>query len=170
MSDYKIIKPEEISDNVFKLIGSEWMLVTSGNLKSFNAMTASWGGLGVLWNKPVSFIFIRPCRYTYQFIEKSDTYTLSFFDRKFKSVLNLCGTKSGRDCDKVKETGITPTETKDGSIYFTEARLIVECRKIYYQDLDPKHFIDPGIESNYPEKDYHRMYVGEIITGLLSAA
>lgn len=164
MSDFKTVKPEELDSNVFTLIGSTWMLVTAGNKESFNMMTASWGGLGVLWHKNVSFIFIRPCRYTYQFIEKSNTYTLSFFDPKYKDVLNICGTKSGRDCDKVKETGITPAETANGSIYVSEAKLVVECKKIYHQDLEPDHFLDPGIMKNYPEKDYHRMYVGEIIS------
>jgi len=170
MSDQRIIKPEEIEDNVFKLIGAEWMLVTAGNKESFNMMTASWGGLGVLWNKNVCFIFIRPTRYTYGFIEKSNTYTLSFFDPKYKHVLNLCGTKSGRYCNKVKETGISPAETKSGSIYFTEARLVIECRKIYYQDLEPANFLDPEIAANYPEKDYHRMYAGEIISGFYSVS
>ena len=164
MSNFKTVKPEELDSNVFSLIGSIWMLVTAGNKESFNMMTASWGGLGVLWNKNVSFIFIRPCRYTYQFIEKSDTYTLSFFDPKYKDILNICGTKSGRDCDKVEETGITPAETANGSIYFKEARLVLECKKIYFQDLISDHFLDPGIMKNYPEKDYHRMYVGEIIS------
>lgn len=168
MTDFKTIKPEDIHDNVFNLIGSEWMLVTAGNKDSFNMMTASWGGLGVLWNKNVSFIFIRPCRYTYQFIEKTSTYTLSFFDKKYKSALNLCGTKSGRDVNKVRETGLSPIETKDGSIYFSEAKLVIECGKIYYQDLIPDNFLDPGIERNYPEKDYHRMYVGEIISVIYS--
>ncbi len=170
MSDHGIIKPEEIQDNVFKLIGAEWMLVTAGSKQSFNMMTASWGGLGVLWNKNVCFIFIRPTRYTYGFIEKSNTYTLSFFDRKYKPALNLCGTKSGRDCDKVKETGLSPAETKSGSIYFTEARLVIECRKIYHHDLEPANFLDPEIAANYPEKDYHSMYVGEIISGFHAEA
>jgi flavin reductase (DIM6/NTAB) family NADH-FMN oxidoreductase RutF len=170
MPDCRIITPEEIDDNVFKLIGAEWMLVTAGDKDSFNMMTASWGGLGVLWSKNVCYIFIRPTRYTYGFIEKSNTFTLSFFDRKYKSVLNLCGTKSGRDCDKVKETGITPAETKSGSIYFAEARLVIECRKLYYQDLEPANFLDPEISDNYPEKDYHRMYVGEIISGFYSVS
>jgi flavin reductase (DIM6/NTAB) family NADH-FMN oxidoreductase RutF len=164
MADFKTIKPEELDGNVFTLIGSTWMLVTAGNKESFNMMTASWGGLGVLWHKNVSFIFIRPSRYTYQFLEKCNTYTLSFFGAKYKDVLNICGTKSGRDGDKVKETGITPAETANGSIYFTEASLVVECKKIYYQDLEPDHFIDPGIMKNYPEKDYHRMYAGKIIS------
>jgi flavin reductase (DIM6/NTAB) family NADH-FMN oxidoreductase RutF len=165
MVEYKTVKPEEMNDNVFKLIGSDWMLVTAGKKDDFNTMTASWGGLGVLWNKNVSFIFIRPVRYTYQFIEKSDTYTLSFFEQRYKHVLNLCGTKSGRDCNKIEEAGISPAETASGSIYFTEARLVIECRKIYYQDLNPDNFLDPAIAPNYPEKDYHRMYVGEVISG-----
>lgn len=164
MSGYRKIKPEEIDDNVFKLIGAEWMLVTAGSKESFNTMTASWGGLGFLWNKNVSFIFIRPTRYTFGFIEKYDTYTMSFFEQKYKHVLNLCGTKSGRDCNKVKETGITPAETKSGSVYFTEAKLVIECRKIYYQDMQSDNFLDPEIAANYPEKDYHRMYIGEIIS------
>ncbi len=164
MADRKIIKPNDIHDNVFNLIGDEWMLVTAGTMASFNTMTASWGGLGVLWNKNVSFIFIRPCRYTYKFIEESNFYTLSFFEPVYKHVLNLCGTKSGRDCNKVQEAGITPAETENRAIYFSEARLVVECRKIYYQDLNPDNFLDTGIEKNYPEKDYHRMYVGEIVS------
>jgi flavin reductase (DIM6/NTAB) family NADH-FMN oxidoreductase RutF len=164
MSEIKTIRPEELGDNAFQLIGSDWMLVTAGNIQSFNMMTASWGGLGVLWNKNVSFIFIRPCRYTYQFIEKTDTYTLSFFDGAYKRVLNFCGTKSGRDCDKVKETGVSPAQTANGAIYFQEARLVIECRKIYYQDLEPEHFLDADILKNYPEKDFHRMYVGEILS------
>jgi len=170
MPDCRIITPEEIQDNAFKLIGAEWMLVTAGDTESFNMMTASWGGFGVLWNKNVCFIFIRPTRYTYGFIEKSNTYTLSFFDRKYKQVLNLCGTKSGRDCNKIKETGLSPAETKSGSIYFTEARLVIECRKVYYQDLEPANFLDPEIAVNYPEKDYHRMYVGEIISGFYAVS
>lgn len=164
MPGIKIIKPEELESNVFQLIGSDWMLVTAGNRESFNMMTASWGGLGVLWNKHVSFIFIRPCRYTYQFIEKSSMYTLSFFGQQYKRVLNLCGTKSGRDCDKVKETGLSPVQTANGSVYFPEAKLVIECKKIYYQDLEPGHFLDPEIMKNYPEKDFHRMYVGEILS------
>ena len=137
------------------------MLVTAGSHGSFNTMTASWGGLGVLWSKKVSFIVIRPSRYTYEFIERSASYSLSFFEEKNRDALMLCGSKSGRDMDKVKEAGLTAV-TDDGPIYFKEARLVMQCRKLYFQDLQPVNFLDGSIEKNYPQKDYHRWYVGEI--------
>lgn len=166
MGDFKSIKPETIGDNVFRLIGSDWMLITAGDKKSFNTMTASWGGLGVLWNKNVSTIFVRPQRYTHEFLERAGTYTLSFFDETYRGVLNFCGAKSGREVDKVKETGLTPAQTPGGSPCFAEARLVIECRKIYFQDLNPANFLDPKIDANYPIRDYHRMYIGEIIACL----
>lgn len=160
------IKPVELTDNPFKMIGDDWMLITAGGIeshKTFNTMTASWGGLGILWHKPVSYIFVRPNRYTYEFTEKHALYTLSVFDEKFKKALTLCGSVSGRDRDKVTEAGLTPVELENGAIGFREARLILACKKLYYQDLTPDHFIDPTLDKNYPNKDYHRMYVGEVI-------
>jgi len=164
MTGFKKPDLNMFNENVFKLIGEDWMLVTSGNVNSFNTMTASWGGMGILWNKPVSYIFIRPTRHTYGFIEKNDTYTLSFFSEKYRKALTLCGTKSGRDIDKAKEAGITPEETENGTVYFKEARLVFECRKLYFHDIDPSHFLDGSIQKMY-DNDYHRMYVGEI-TGI----
>lgn len=157
----KQIEPEEIPDNVFKLIGKDWMLITGGTSEGFNTMTASWGGMGVLWDKKVCFSVVRPTRYTYQFLEKHDTYTLSFFSNKFRKALTICGTKSGRDTDKVRESGLTPVFESD-AVFFREARLVFECRKVYFQDIIPGNLLDPRIEKFYPEKDYHRMYVGEI--------
>lgn len=142
------------------------MLVTAGNIDSYNTMTASWGGLGVLWGKDIAFCVIRPGRYTYEFMEKADTFTLSFFGNEYKKALSFCGSHSGRDCDKAKETGLTPVESENGSVYFGEARLVLECKKIYFDDINPENFIDPDIDSNYPKKDYHRMYVGEIVNVL----
>lgn len=159
----KTIKPEEISKNTFQLIGKEWMLITAGNIKSFNTMTAAWGHFGVLWSKPVAVCFIRPNRYTYKYTEQNDYFTLCFFEEKFKDVLTFCGTRSGRDTDKIKETGLVPAETSKGNIYFKQARLILECKKIYYDDIKPENFLDQKIHESYPLKDYHRMYVGEII-------
>lgn len=165
---FKSIKPEQITDNVFELVGSDWMLVTAGTPDSFNTMTASWGGFGVLWNKDICWCVIRPGRYTYEFIEKNDTFTLSFFTEDYRDALNLCGTKSGRDIDKAAEAGLTPTAGRlEGTTGFAEARLVIECRKLYFQDIDPKHFLDPDIDRNYPQKDYHRMYVGEIVNCLV---
>lgn len=149
-------------DDVFSLIGKEWMLITAGAPTSYNTMTASWGGLGVLWNKNVAWCVVRPGRHTYGFLERADTFTLSFFEERYRAALNLCGKKSGRDTDKAKEAGITPMASGNSSTAFIEARLIIECRKIYFQDIDPRNFLDASIDKNYPIKDYHRMYFGEI--------
>jgi flavin reductase (DIM6/NTAB) family NADH-FMN oxidoreductase RutF len=163
--DFRETKPELLPDNPFKLIGADWMLITAGAPEKFNVMTASWGGLGVLWDRKVCYIFIRPTRYTYEFMEKSANFTLSFFEERFRKALQLCGSRSGRDTDKVKEAGLTPVN-KDGLVYFGEARLVLSCRKLYYQDIGPERFLDPQIATLYPKKDYHRMYVGEIVTCL----
>jgi flavin reductase (DIM6/NTAB) family NADH-FMN oxidoreductase RutF len=158
----KIIDPYDINESVFRLLDKDWMLITAGVTGHFNTMTASWGGFGILWNQPVAFIFVRPPRYTYQFLEQYEWFTLNFFGSGFRDVLNYCGSKSGKDVDKVAKTGLMPLETERGNIYFDKARLVFECRKLYYQDLDPVRFLDPKIGSNYPRKDYHRMYFGKI--------
>ena len=157
------IDPCLIKDNVFKLIGADWMLITAGEIKSFNTMTASWGAFGELWNKKICICFIRPVRHTFTFMEKAEYFTLSFFDEKYRDVLKFCGSKSGREVDKIAKTGLTPATCESGAIYFAEARLVLECRKIYFSDLDPAHFLDPKIENEYPQKDYHRMFIGEVI-------
>ena len=158
------INPDELNESAFRLIGKEWMLITAGTLKSWNTMTASWGAMGELWFKPVAFAFIRPTRYTFEFANREDRFTLSFFDEPFRDRLEYCGSHSGRDCDKAAETGLTPFEAGEGCVAFEEARLILVCRKLYFQDLNPEHFLDPAIDADcYPGKDYHRMYVGEVL-------
>ncbi len=159
--EFREIKPESLTDNPFKLIGMDWMLVTAGSAESFNTMTASWGGLGILWERKVCFCFIRPTRHTYEFIERSENFTLSFFEERYRKALSYCGSHSGRDTDKIKEAGLTPA-TAGGFVHFAEARLVLACKKIYFQDITPSHFVDPAIDGMYPKKDYHRMYVGEI--------
>ncbi len=163
MSEFTLLKPEEIDQNVFKLIGGDWMLVAAGTPENFNMMTASWGGMGVLWNKNVCWCVIRPQRYTYQFVEANDVFSLSFFGREHRSALKHLGTVSGRDSDKMASSGLTPIVEPEGGVYFEEARLVLDCRKIYYQDLEPEHFLDPSIINEYPKKDFHRMYVGEVV-------
>lgn len=159
------IKPEDISDNTFELIGKDWMLITAGSPDSYNTMTASWGGFGVMWNKNIAWCVVRPTRYTYEFMEKAENFTLTFFDEEYRDALMLCGTKSGRDTDKAAETGLTPVAGElEGTTTFAQARMVLECRKLYYQDIDPANFIDPAIDGNYPDKDYHRMYLGEIVS------
>ena len=146
---------------VLNLIGKDWMLISSGNEEKFNMMTASWGGLGVLWNKNVTFSFIRPQRYTIDFIESNDYYALSFYDKKYRESLNYCGKFSGRDVDKMKESKLTPVFDSN-TVYFAEASLVLICKKIYEQQMDPECFIDKGLETNYPQKDYHKVFIGEI--------
>ena len=162
---FKEIDPEQLTDNVFDLINNKWMLITAGDQDSFNTMTASWGSLGILWNKPIAICFIRPTRYTYEFANRSDIFTLSFFPEEHRKILNYCGSKSGRDVNKIEKTGLKPLITAKQGIAFEQAQLCIECRKIYTDDLKPEKFLLPEIDSkNYPKKDYHRIYIGEILT------
>lgn len=158
------IKPEDLKENPFTLIGKEWFLISAGNSESFNTMTASWGTMGVFWNKPIAISYVRPTRHTYNFMEESDVYTLSFLGAENKAVHKVCGSKSGRDTDKIKETGLIPVATENGSITYEQARIVLECKKIYFNDLTPVFFLPENIDDEfYPNKDYHRAYYGEII-------
>ena len=163
---FEKIDPKALDQNVFSLIGDQWMLITAGTKDQCNTMTASWGGLGVLWGKPVATVYIRPQRYTLEFVEREDTFTLCFFGEEYRKALALCGSKSGRDMDKVKECGFT-VATAEGAPYFEEADLVLVCKKAYWQDMDPTHFLDGEIDGKwYPQKDYHRIFIGEIETVL----
>jgi flavin reductase (DIM6/NTAB) family NADH-FMN oxidoreductase RutF len=164
--DFREARPESLPDNPFTLIGKDWMLITAGEPGAFNTMTASWGGLGVLWERKVAFCFIRPTRYTFEVIERSGSFTLSFFEERYRKALSFCGSHSGRDVDKVRGAGLTPVH-EGGFVYFSEARIVLKCRKLYFQDLSPERFLDPKIADLYPQKDYHRMYVGEIVRCLV---
>src|SRR5512145_2101754 len=113
------IKPDQLTDNPFKLINSDWMLITAGTKEKFNTMTASWGGLGVLWERKVGYIFIRPNRFTYEFVEAAPLFTLSFLNETHRKALQYCGTHSGRNTDKMKGAGLTPVHD-NGLVYFTE--------------------------------------------------
>ncbi len=163
MKNFKEISPLELNESAFRLIGKEWMLITAGDMNGWNTMTASWGGMGELWFKPVVFTFIRPQRYTLEFLEKQPTFTLSFFDESQREKLSFCGANSGRDCDKAIGAGLTPFATDCGSVAFEEARLVLECRKLYFQDLNPDQFLVPELEAHYSNKDYHRMFVSEVL-------
>lgn len=160
---FKNISIEELKINPWTLIGSEWMLVTAGSRESYNMLTASWGGFGHLWNKNVCFTFIRPNRHTFNFTEAAEYCTLSFFPREKRSILEICGTKSGRDFNKMEIPGLTPVFETPGAVYFNEAKLVLITKKIYYQDISPDNFIDPDLIKNYPQHDFHRLYIGEII-------
>ena len=160
---FKEIAPQAIPDNVFQRIGTDWMLVAAGDEAHCNAMTASWGQLGVLWSKPVATCYIRPSRYTREFVEREGRYSLSFFaPGTHRNELNLLGTKSGRDGDKIAESGLSRVML-NGVPAFAEASMVLVCRTLYKQDLLEDCFVDSGVATtHYPLKDYHRMYVGEI--------
>lgn len=151
-----------LNENFIKLIKNDWMLITASNGKNTNTMTASWGGVGELWGKDVSYIFVRPSRYTYEFIENSDYYTLCFFD-DFKEKLAYLGKVSGRDEDKIKSAGLTVI-TENGISYFKEAKYVVICKKLYQNDIKKEGFTEPEDFNNfYPNGDVHTMFVGEIV-------
>ncbi len=153
---------EQLELNPFTVIGNDNFLLTAGNGTDWNTMTAGWGGLGYLWNDPVAFVFVRKERYTLQFMERFDIFSLSFFPPEKKSVLDFCGTTSGRDTDKAKGAGITPVNI-DGCIAFDEANLVITCQKIAETVLDPSTLIDADIKSLYPQEDWHRMFIGRIL-------
>lgn len=158
----KQIKLNELSLNPFTMIGDEWMLISAGDEQKYNMMTAAWGGLGVMWGKSVAAVVIRPTRYTLDFVKAKDHFALNFFDSSFKPVLSYCGSHSGRDVDKEKGTGLTPVFTAQAP-YFAQAKLVMVCRKLYQQKLDPGCFLDGSLDAKwYPEKDYHECFVGEI--------
>jgi len=164
---HRIISVEDLLLNPFNLIGKDWMLISSGSKDSFNMMTAGWGSLGILWGKKVIFCFIRPTRYTYKFVNENDLFTVSFFSSEYREALNICGRYSGRDVDKVKLSGLIPVEDNEyRTVYYDQARLVFICKKIYYQDINPDNFLDESIHNNYPMRDYHRMFVGEIVKAL----
>jgi conserved protein/domain typically associated with flavoprotein oxygenases, DIM6/NTAB family len=164
---YIVKTPEEIQGNVFSMIGSDWMLVTAQNGEKYNTMTASWGGMGVLWGKPVAFIFIRPQRYTYTFLENTDRFTLSFFGGACRDALALCGRVSGRDTDKIREAGLVPFSTNDGYMSFREASVILECRKLYADFIKEENMLDTSLMEHYKAGDFHKMYIAEITRGLI---
>jgi flavin reductase (DIM6/NTAB) family NADH-FMN oxidoreductase RutF len=154
-----IIKP-------FHLWDVQSLLLTSGDFsrQHFNAMTIGWGSIGYIWRRPFIQVVVRPVRYTYEFMEEYDTFTVCAFPVKYHAALQLLGTRSGRDGDKIAASGLTlMVSTKIPAPGYKEASLILECRKIYWDDLNPSNILEPGIELHYPQKDYHRIYFGEIL-------
>jgi len=142
------------------------MLLTAGDFGAgkFNTMAVGWGSLGTMWGKPFAQVVVRPGRYTREFMEEYDTFTLCAFPEEYRKAVELLGTRSGRDVDKIAESGLTPVAASTvAAPGFAEAELVIECQKIYWQDMDPGNFLDPGIQGNYPQKDYHRIYFGEIV-------
>jgi flavin reductase (DIM6/NTAB) family NADH-FMN oxidoreductase RutF len=160
---YKQISPDKIPGNIIKMLNEDWKLITAGTDAGFNMMTASWGGLGVLYGKPTVTCFINPARYTYQLMETNETCTFTFYTETYREALQYCGSNSGRDKDKVKGSGLTPITTPSGSKAFAEAWLIIECRKLVGQSLSHDALFDEKIKNEWTGKQLHKMYIGEII-------
>lgn len=168
---YKIIGFEDLEVKVHHYWHRTTPLLTSGSFTDghFNTMVVGWGSLGTMWAKPFAQVVVRPSRYTYQFMEQYDNFTLSMLQpERYRAALALLGSKSGRDGDKIKEAGITPiASTVVSTPAFAEADLIIECRKIYWQDMDPTQILDETvIPRSYPKGDFHRIYFGEIVAVL----
>jgi flavin reductase (DIM6/NTAB) family NADH-FMN oxidoreductase RutF len=160
------IPADSLNVRIHHLWDAQWFLLTAGDFatRAFNTMTVSWGSLGTIWNRPFAQVVVRPGRHTFGFIERHPTFTLCAFPDQCRDALSLLGTKSGRDGDKIAEAGLTPqAATVVAAPVFAEAELAIECRKIYSDDFDPARFLDPAIDDNYPRKDYHRIYYGEIV-------
>ena len=156
------IQFDELKLDVFK-IWKDSFLLTSGNSSHFNSMTIGWGSLGIMWHVPIVMVGVRPTRYTYEFMEKYDSFTICGFAPEYKTALNIMGSKSGRDIDKVKETGLTPCESSSiETPGFAEASIIIECRKIYSDDLN-KEKCSQLILDFYKDREYHRLYIGQIL-------
>ncbi|MBR7071134.1 MAG: flavin reductase [Clostridia bacterium] len=150
-----------IRENWIRAIADEWMLIAAGTAEGYNMMTASWGFAGEIWGEDSVLILVRPQRYTMEFLENNDTFTLSFYGEN-RAVHAVCGSKSGRDVDKTAETGLTPVFT-DSSVYFAEARLVLQCRKQYMDHIRPESFLmSENLKKWYPNEDYHTVIVGKI--------
>ena len=159
---FKELPLGEVSLNPFTTLDKEWGLVAAGNADASNAMTVSWGGMGTIWNKPVVTIYIRPQRYTKQFVDANGHFTLSFFDSQYKQALSVLGTKSGRDGDKIAEVGFSPVQL-DGTTTYEQADLVFVCRKLYADTIKPECFVDASVdEQNYPQRDHHTLYIAEV--------
>jgi flavin reductase (DIM6/NTAB) family NADH-FMN oxidoreductase RutF len=161
MAGFKEISPAELKENPFHLIGTDWMLVCAEKPDGrANAMTASWGGLGVMWGQNVAYTVIRPQRFTKEFVDEAETYSLNFFDGQ-RQMLNYMGTVSGRDEDKIKNTSLNVLHEGRTS-YFEQAKTVLICKKLYAQEFKPECFIAKELDGKWYSGDYHTMYISEI--------
>ena len=162
-------KPIEIANLKIQphdLFHHQWCLLTAGDYarEKFNTMTIGWGALGTMWSRPFAFVAVRHTRYTYEFMQQYDSFTISAFPEEYQDALSYLGSHSGRDGDKIAEAGLTPEpSTSVQAPSFKEAEIVIECRKTYADDLNPAHFLDETIYMHYPNRDFHRIYYGQIL-------
>lgn len=168
----KEIKIEDIKLNPFTKISDEWMILAAGTKENgYNAMTCSWGHMGAIWQSggglPSVVVYVRPSRYTKEFVDREEFFTVSFFDKKYKKDMAYIGTHSGRDEDKIAKVGFTPVFT-DESTYFEEADMVFICRKLYQAPIKEEGFVrQETVDECYPKRDFHEMYIGEIVKALV---
>jgi flavin reductase (DIM6/NTAB) family NADH-FMN oxidoreductase RutF len=162
---FQLIDIKNLQENAVSLFADNWFVVTAGDESAFNQMTISWGNLGNVWGYPTAIIYIRTTRHTYPFIDNGKYFTLCAFDEEYRDKVLFIGQNSGRDLNKVEATGLTPKTTELGNIYYDEARLVIECEKIYFSDILPENLLDEGAAKMYEgEPTMHRMFIGKIVT------
>lgn len=157
------INIQEQSFNPFEMIGKQWMLISAGTAEKWNTMTASWGGVGIIWRKPAATCYIRHSRYTKEFVDAGEYFTLSFLQDGHREALGVLGSKSGREMDKMHNSGLTPVML-EGQPTFAEAELVLICRKMCCTEIPPEDILQQEtLDACYPDPDYHAMYIGEIV-------
>ncbi|MFN3411682.1 MAG: flavin reductase [Exilispira sp.] len=163
MGNFKSSNPFSFSDNLLNRINKKWFLITSGDLSNYNMMTASWGMFGILWNKPVAQVFIRPSRYTFEYVNKNDFFSICFFEDSYKDILQLLGSKSGRDFNKMHIDRLSPINYQDKTIFFKEASEILILKKLLVIPLDSSRITTDVKEDFYKENDFHFIFLAQIV-------
>lgn len=157
------IQPQDIIFNPIKKLSEEWCLITAGDENKYNTMTASWGQIGFMWRKPVITVYVRPSRYTYEFMENNDYFTVSLLAGEYKKAMSILGKKSGRDSNKIEESGLSP-KFIDNTVSFEESEYIFICKKLYSDDIKLENFLDDDAKNVYTDNNVHRQYIAEIIS------
>lgn len=152
----------EFTTDILSVFDKKWALLTAGDSNMFNTMTISWGGLGTIWGKPVATVYVRTSRYTHDFMDSNDFFTVSFYPEECRQILGVLGSKSGRDMDKINDSGLTPVKA-GGSVSFAEAEVTLVCRKLFKQQLDVANMPEDVAKSMYEGQAPHDMYIGEIV-------
>ena len=163
MEQFHLVSPDDLQRNPFKTIGKDWMLVTAGTPEKVNTMTASWGGFGIMWGKPVAFIVLRPQRYTKEFVDKEGALSLSILGNEYRKTLNYLGTVSGRDeSNKIEKSGLT-LAFEESIPYFIESETVIFGKVLYKQEMTPDSLLVQALDEKwYPNKDYHTLYIAEM--------
>ncbi len=152
----------EFNTEIFSQFDKKWALLTAGDLNDFNTMTVSWGGLGTIWNKPVATVYVRKSRLTHEYMDKNEYFTVSYYPEECRKILGVLGSKSGRDMDKIHNSGLTAVKAGE-SVSFKEAEVTLVCKKLFMQEIDIDKMPKDVAETMYPTRDAHDMYIGEVV-------